>query len=72
MANPAFPRIDRELRAFLEHLVSRDKRLPDGESKRQVVLATLRRFKDAGQTGATLADIVGEEAEKMAKRLAGR
>jgi hypothetical protein len=63
------PRNDRELRSHLEHMVDRDRRLPDGETKRQVVLASLRRLKDAGITGATLADIVSEEADRMVKRL---
>lgn len=58
-----------EIRGKLEYLVYRDKRLPDGETKRQVVLATLRRLKDASISAATLADIASEEAEKMVKRL---
>ena len=70
MATPQFPRNDRELRDFLEKLVSRDSRIQDGEAKRQVVLAALRRFKDAGMTASTLADIVSEEADKMIRRLA--
>lgn len=65
----AMPRNDRELRAHLEHLVSKDSRIPEGEAKRQVVLAALRRFKDAGMTASTLADIVSEEAERMVRRL---
>ena len=57
------------VRARMETLVSRDKRIPDGEPKRLVVLAALRRFKDAGVTGATLTDVLSEEADKMVRRL---
>jgi hypothetical protein len=68
----AIPKDSKELRAHLEKMVFRDRRIPDGEAKRQVVLASLRRLKDAGITGATLADIVSEEADKMVKRLNGQ
>lgn len=69
MAGFSVPRDEKALRAHLEYLVSKDRRIPDGEAKRQVVLSTLRRFKDAGMTAATLADILSEEADKMVKRV---
>ena len=57
------------LRAYLESLVSKDRRIPDGEAKRQVVLAALRRFKDVGVTASTISDVLSEEANRMVKRL---
>lgn len=65
----AMPKIDPELRTRLEYMVFKDRRLPEGEPKRQVVLATLSRLKDIEVTGATLADIACEEADKMVKWL---
>jgi hypothetical protein len=56
-------------RTKLEKLVSDDRRLPDGECKRQVVLAVLRRFKDAVPPEAVLRDAASEEAEKMLRNL---
>ncbi len=64
--------VDPHLRSRLEYLVYKDKRLPDSEAKRQVVLAALRRMKDRGLTASTLADIAAEEADKMVRRLADK